>query len=89
MIAGYAEAGQVAEGAGVHQGGDEGRRLRARRTCAPRTAGCCAPGSMQADGKPEAKLNAYLDDYAFLDHGLLNLHDATGEQEMAGRGEER
>src|SRR5262249_43485134 len=27
-----------------------------------------------------AKLNAYLDDYAYLVHGLLTLHDATKEQ---------
>jgi len=26
-----------------------------------------------------AKLNAYLDDYVFLAHGLLDLHEATGE----------
>jgi len=36
--------------------------------------------SLRADGTPEAKLNAYLDDYAFMIHGLLNLHEATGEQ---------
>ena len=30
-------------------------------------------------GQPgEAKLNAYLDDYAYLVHGLLALHDASG-----------
>jgi hypothetical protein len=35
--------------------------------------------SRKADGKAEAKLNAYLEDYAFLVHGLLSLHDTTGE----------
>ena len=29
--------------------------------------------------KPAARLNAYLDDYAYLVHGLLTLHDVTGE----------
>ncbi len=33
-----------------------------------------APG-----GKAEARLNGYLDDYAYLVHGLLSLHDVTGE----------
>ncbi len=35
--------------------------------------------SHKRDGKAEAKINAYLDDYAFVVHGLLALHDATGE----------
>jgi hypothetical protein len=30
--------------------------------------------------KPAARGNAFLDDYAFLLHGLLTLHDATGEK---------
>jgi uncharacterized protein YyaL (SSP411 family) len=31
------------------------------------------------DGKAQAKLTAYLDDYAFLVHGLLCLRDATND----------
>jgi uncharacterized protein YyaL (SSP411 family) len=31
------------------------------------------------DGKAQAKITAYLDDYAFLADGLLCLHDTTGE----------
>ncbi len=34
-----------------------------------------APGQ-----KGEARLNGYLDDYAYLVHGLLCLHDVTGEK---------
>ncbi len=76
MIAGYAEAGQAfdepkyvqtaAKAADVvlkHQVRKEGRLLR--------TYGA-APGQ-----QPNAAVNGYLEDYAFLVHGLLNLHDAT------------
>jgi uncharacterized protein len=35
--------------------------------------------SRKADGKTEAKLNAYIDDYAFLVNGLLCLHDVTND----------
>jgi uncharacterized protein YyaL (SSP411 family) len=30
--------------------------------------------------KAQARLNGYLDDYAYLVHGLLTLHDVTGEK---------
>jgi uncharacterized protein len=33
----------------------------------------------KSEGKGQAKLTAYLDDYAFLTHGLLCLHDSTGD----------
>ncbi|MCS7046211.1 MAG: hypothetical protein NZO58_07635, partial [Gemmataceae bacterium] len=48
-----------------HQVTNEGRLLR--------TYGA-APGQ-----KPKAAVNGYLEDYAFLVHGLLTLHEATGE----------
>ena len=35
--------------------------------------------SRKADGTAEARLNAYLEDYAYLVHGLLALHDTTAD----------
>ena len=32
----------------------------------------------------QAKLPGYLEDYAFLVHGLLRLHAATGDSRLAG-----
>jgi uncharacterized protein YyaL (SSP411 family) len=79
MIAGYAVAGQAlgekqyvetatraADFILKHMRTKEGRLLR--------TWGA-APGK-----KGEARLNGYLEDYAFLVHGLLCLHDATKEK---------
>ncbi len=34
--------------------------------------------------KPTARLNGYLDDYAYLVHGLLCLHDATADAKWFG-----
>jgi uncharacterized protein YyaL (SSP411 family) len=79
MIAGFAEGGKVlaepkyldaarkaADFVLKHQKTPEGRLLR--------TYGA-APGQA-----PKAAVPAYLEDYAFLVHGLLNLYDATGEK---------
>jgi uncharacterized protein YyaL (SSP411 family) len=79
MIAGYARAGQVlkepAYTAVAAKAADfvlskmrdkDGRLLRTY---------AAAPGQ-----PPTAKGNAFLDDYAYVIHGLLTLHDATGEK---------
>ena len=79
MIAGMAAAGQAlgdkkpvetaaraADFLLTHLRTKEGRLLRAYGA---------APGQ-----KAQARLTAYLDDYAYLVHGLLNLHDATGDK---------
>jgi uncharacterized protein YyaL (SSP411 family) len=78
MIAGYAVAGQVfqepryiaaatraADFVLGHLRTKEGRLLRTF-SARPGEAG-------------EARLNGYLDDYAYLVHGLLSLHDATAD----------
>jgi uncharacterized protein YyaL (SSP411 family) len=77
MIAGYAVAGQLLEEPKYTQAAARAadfllKNLRTRDGRLLRTYGA-APGQ-----KAEARLNAYLDDYAFLVHGLLCLHDATG-----------
>jgi uncharacterized protein YyaL (SSP411 family) len=79
MIAGYAVAGwclkepryvesaaRAAEFVLKHLRNDKGRLLRTY-------AG--QPGKT-----PEARVNAYLEDYAFLVHGLLALYDATKQK---------
>jgi len=79
MIAGYAKAGQVfkekaytdaaakaADFILAKMRDKDGRLLRVY---------AAAPGE-----KPTAKGTAFLDDYAYVIHGLLNLHDATGDK---------
>lgn len=79
MIAGYAKAGQVfkekaytdaaikaADFILAKMRDKDGRLLRIY---------AAAPGE-----KPSARGNAFLDDYAYVIHGLLNLYDATNEK---------
>ncbi len=81
MIAGFAAAGmalnepkyiatatKAADFVLSHQRTDKGRILR--------TYGA-QPGQA-----PKAAVQGYLEDYAFLVHGLLNLHDATKEPRL-------
>jgi uncharacterized protein YyaL (SSP411 family) len=78
MIAGFAKAGEVFEN-------------KAFVETAARAADFVLKNLRQSDGRllrayaaaaghaPVAKIHAYLDDYAFLVHGLLNLHEASSE----------
>ena len=79
MIAGLAKAGEVLKEpefiATAARAADF--ILKNNRTPDGRLLRTC---TVKADGKVEAKLNAYLDDYAFFIHGLLSLHDASGEK---------
>jgi uncharacterized protein YyaL (SSP411 family) len=79
MIAGYAVAGQLLDepqySAAAAKAADFVlSKLRTKDGRLLRTYGA-RPG-----GSAEAKLNAYLDDYAYLVHGLLCLHDATKDK---------
>jgi uncharacterized protein YyaL (SSP411 family) len=75
MIRGFADAGRILK--------------NDRYTDAARRAARFVLDRMQTNegrllstyGQGEAKLNAYLDDYAFLGDGLIALHQATGEEE--------
>ncbi len=78
MIAGLAEAGKALDDKKTVQTAARAadfllKNLRNKEGRLYRTYGA-APGE-----KPAARLNGYLDDYAYLVHGLLCLHDATGE----------
>jgi uncharacterized protein YyaL (SSP411 family) len=77
MIAGAAVAGQLlGEKKYIEMASKAAdfllKNLRTKDGRLLRTYGA-APGR-----KAEARLNGYLDDYAYLVHGLLCLHDATG-----------
>jgi uncharacterized protein YyaL (SSP411 family) len=79
MIAGLARAGQaLGDKEPVAAAGSAAdfvlKNLRTREGRLLRTYGA-APGQKLA-----ARLNGYLDDYAFFVHGLLTLHDVTGEK---------
>jgi uncharacterized protein len=79
MIAGAALAGQALDDrAAIAAAGRAAdfvlKNLRKSDGKLLRTWGA-APGQ-----KPEARVDGYLDDYAYLAHGLLCLHDVTGER---------
>src|SRR5207244_3186544 len=77
MIAGYATAGKVlAEPSYIETAAKAADfLLRTLRTSDGRLLRIYAAVPGEA---AKARVPAYLDDYAFLVHGLLELHDATG-----------
>jgi uncharacterized protein YyaL (SSP411 family) len=79
MIAGLARAGAALEDKQAIAAAEKAAalvlaKLRTRDGRLLRTYGA-APGE-----KAQGKLNAYMDDYAYLVHGLLALHDVTRGQ---------
>jgi uncharacterized protein YyaL (SSP411 family) len=79
MIAGYAKAGEVLKKPEYTAAAAKAAEfvLKSMRNKDGRLFRLYAavPGE-----KPAPRGNAFLDDYAYLLHGLLNLHDATGEK---------
>ena len=77
--------GAMAEGARVLGDAALPERRRARRPMLPArlrggpTAGCSGPS-----GGATAHLDAYLEDYAFLADGLLDLYEAGGDDRYLG-----
>jgi uncharacterized protein YyaL (SSP411 family) len=79
MIAAYALAGQILDNKDYIQRATRAadfilQKSRTKDGRLLRTFGA-RPGEAGA-----SRLNGYLDDYAFLVHGLLSLHDATGDK---------
>jgi uncharacterized protein len=79
MIAGYALAGKILKQKEYLATAEKAadfilKNLKTKKGRLLRTYG------KNAEGKSEAKLNAYLDDYANFIHGLLVLFDATKEK---------
>lgn len=80
MIAGYAHAGQVLRNPAYLEAAERAadfvlKNMRNADNRLLRTYGI-QPGKQIG----EARLNAYLDDYAYLVHGLLCLHEATQQK---------
>jgi uncharacterized protein len=78
MIAGLARAGQALKDDAAVARAEKAaefvlKNMRTKDARLLRTWGA-APGE-----KPSARVPGYLDDYAYLVHGLLTLHDVTGK----------
>ena len=88
MIAGVRGGGPGLQGTDVPRRGEQGGRFRAEASKDQGRAGCCEPTVPRRARQPKAAVDGYLEDYAFLVHGLLNLHDATGDKKWLDAGKE-
>jgi hypothetical protein len=83
MIAGLAKAGQALDDKKAIEAAAKAARfiLATMRTKEGRLLRSYAavPGE-----KPQARFPGYLDDYAYLAHGLLTLHEVTGDKAWLG-----
>jgi uncharacterized protein YyaL (SSP411 family) len=75
MIRGFADAGRLLNNAAHVE------TARRAATCVLSNARTDEGRLLRTFGPGPAKLNAYLDDYAFLIDGLIALHQATGEEQ--------
>ena len=79
MIAGYAAAGQALGEARFIDTAGRAAKFVLKNLRSP--GGRLFRSYSSRPGQSgEARLNGYLDDYAYLAHGLLCLHDATGDR---------
>jgi uncharacterized protein YyaL (SSP411 family) len=79
MIAGYAAAGQALQEPRYLETAARAARFVLKNLRTPEGR-LLRTYSAQPGQGGSARLNAYLDDYAYLAHGLLCLHEATGER---------
>jgi uncharacterized protein YyaL (SSP411 family) len=80
MIAGYATAGDVLKEPKYIDAAEKAARF-VLATLRTRDGRLLRSYAAKPGEKPEARGGAFLDDYAYLVHGLLNLHDVTKKDE--------
>jgi hypothetical protein len=79
MIAGYADAARALDNPAYAQTGEKAADFLLKNLRGP-DGRLLRTYSKNSEGKTLAKLNAYLEDYASLVHGLLTLHEVTGKK---------
>ncbi|HVK17137.1 MAG TPA: thioredoxin domain-containing protein [Fimbriiglobus sp.] len=78
MIAAYARVGEVLKETGYVSAAEKAANFLLT-TMRAKDGRLMRVFAAKPGGKPESRGPAFLEDYAFLVHGFLNLHDATGQ----------